>query len=118
MLQNELVKRIERINRLRLFYAAHLALYGVLLAGCGLIAVAAPAHWQTAALALLLWLPLVLAHTALQTLYEARERCITEYQLAPAKAMPQALLPVDLYDEDGNLLGSGDQFTLLPPPRG
>jgi len=119
VLQDQIVKRIEYLNRLRLFYAAHLALYGVLLAGSALVAAFDPAHWQVAALVLLLWLPLVLCHTMLQTVYEARQRC-TVYQLAPASAEAfnrTPMLPVDLYDDQGNLLGSGDKFTLLPPPR-
>lgn len=117
MLQDQIVKRIDHLNRLRLFYAAHLALYGVMLACYGLVAAFAPAHWQLAALVLMVWLPLMLGHTAWQTFYEARQRC-TVYQLAPAESFNRTpMLPVDLYDEQGNLLRSGDKFTLLPPPR-
>jgi hypothetical protein len=117
VLQDQIVKRIDHLNHLRLLYAVHLALYGVMLAGSALVAAFAPAHWQLAVLGLLLWLPLMLSHTMLQTLYEARQRCTT-YQLAPAEAFNRTpMLPVDLYDDQGNLLGSGDQFTLLPPPR-
>ena len=115
MLQDQVIKRIDRLNRLRLFYAGHLALYGVMLACYALIIAFAPAHWQFAALGMLLWLPLMLGHTAWQTYYEARQRC-TVYQLAPAEAFNRTpLLQVDLYDEQGNLLPSGEKFTLLPP---
>ncbi|MEP7292801.1 MAG: hypothetical protein ABI835_13545 [Chloroflexota bacterium] len=118
MLQHEMVNRIERVSRLRLIYGAHLTLYGVMLACYALVAAFDPAHWQLAALVLMVWLPMMLGHTALQTIYEAKERCATETQFAPAKALNRAtLLPVDLYDEDGNLLRSGEPFTLLPPPR-
>ena len=107
------------MTRLRLFYGAHLTLFGALLACYALVAAFAPAHWHTAVLVLLLWLPLMLTHTALQTIYEARYRCTTEYQFAPAKASNLQMLPVDLYDEDGNLLRNGEPFTFkLPPPRG
>ena len=117
MLQDQIVKRIDQINRLRLLYAGHLALYGVMLACSALVAAFYPAYWQLAALGLLLWLPLMLGHTMLQTVYEARQRCTTD-QLVPAEAFNRTpMLPVDLYDEQGNLLRSGDQFTLLPPPR-
>ena len=117
MLQDQIVKRINHLNRLRLFYAAHLALYGVMLACYALVAAFDPAHWQLAALMLMVWLPLMLGHTALQTVFEARERCMV-YQLAPAESFNRMpMLPVDLYDEQGNVLGSGEKFTLLPPPR-
>lgn len=119
MLQHEMVNRIERMTRLRLLYSAHLVFYGVMLACYVLVVAFAPAHWHTAALALLLWLPLMLVHTVLQTIYEARQRCATEYQFAPATVSSPQMLPVDLYDEQGNLLRSGEPFTFtLPPPRG
>lgn len=119
MLQHEMVNRIERMTRLRVFYGAHLMFFGVLLACYGLVVAFAPVHWHTAALVLLLWLPLMLVHTALQTIYEARQRCVTEYQFAPTTVNSPQMLPVDLYDEQGNLLRSGEPFTFtLPPPRG
>lgn len=117
MLQDQIVKRINHLNRLRLFYAAHLALYGGMLACYALVVALAPAYWQLAFGVLLLWLPLVLCHTLVQTVFEARERC-TVYQLVPAESFNRMpMLPVDLYDEQGNVLGSGEKFTLLPPPR-
>lgn len=118
MLQHEMVNRIERMTRLRLLYSAHLVFYGVMLVCYALVVAFAPAHWHAAVLALLLWLPVLLVHTALQTIYEARQRCATEYQFAPATVNSPQLLPVDLYDEEGNLLRSGEPFTFtLPPPR-
>ncbi|MFN8449625.1 MAG: hypothetical protein U0521_13830 [Anaerolineae bacterium] len=61
-----LVKQIERTYRLRLLYALHLALYGVLLIVSGLAAVQSP-HEQTALLFVILWLPTIAAHTAAQS---------------------------------------------------
>ena len=115
VLQHEMVSRIERITRLRLIFTAHLAFYGVMLLGYALIAVFSPADWHMAALVLLTWSPLMLVHTAVQTLYEARQRCATEYQFAPVKAVSPQMLPVDLYDEQGNLLRSGEAFTFTLP---
>ncbi len=119
MLHHEMARRIERIKRLRMMFVAHLAFFGALLLGYGLVAVLRPEQWHLAALALLAWLPLMLTHTAVQAIYEARQQCMTEYQFAPARATNPQMLPVELYDEAGNRLGNGDPFTFtLPPPRG
>ena len=105
-----LVKRIERTYRLRLFYALHLALYGVLLIVSGLAAVQSP-HDQTALLFVILWLPTIAAHTAAQSLVELRQRCVA---YAPARVQPfnYRALPVDIYDEQGKRIGGQDN--LLP----
>lgn len=100
MLQDLLVKRIERIHRLRLLYIFHLALYGVLLVLCGLAAVGSPG-WNNALLIVILWLPTVAAHTAAQSLVEMRERFVA-YAPAPIQPFNYQSLPVDIYDEDGN----------------
>ncbi len=105
MLQHVLIQRIERLYRLRLLYAAHLALYGMTLA-CYILTPAQPTL-----LLLLIWLPLVVAHTAAQTVLELRERC-TVYQPIPALALSRPTPPVVIYDEDGRRVGEGDP--LLP----
>ena len=89
--QYGLVKRIERINRLRFLYALHLTLYGVLM----------------------VWLPLLLTHTTAQTIVELRDRCTTN-QPIPLQAINRYTLPVILYDEQGNPIGGEDQRNYLP----
>ena len=70
MLQSRFIKRIERIYRLRLFYALHLTLYGTLMV-LGVLTVD-PARWQMMMFVGLAWLPLLLAHTTAQTVLELR----------------------------------------------
>ena len=106
MLQYGLVKRIERINRLRFLYALHLALYGVLMV-LGVLTVD-PTRWQTMGLVLMVWLPLLLTHTTAQTMLELRERSTTN-QPVPLQSLNRYALPVILYDEKGNPIGGDDQ---------
>ena len=110
MLQDLLVKRIDRIYRLRLLYAFHLALYGALLILCGLAAVGSP-QWHNALLIVILWMPTIAAHTAAQSLVEMRERCLA-YAPVPRPSFDYRALPVDIYDEHGNRV-SGDKIDLL-----
>ena len=98
MFQYRLVKRIERIYRWRRIYALHLALYGALLV-LGVIATD-PSHWHETALLLMLWLPMLMLHTAAQSLYELRERC------AQPVPIPRFNVPVEVYDEDGKPIQS------------
>lgn len=111
MLQGMLVKRIERIHRLRLLYVFHVALYGVLLIVCGLAAVGSPG-WNNALLIVVLWLPTIAAHTAAQSLIETRERCLA-YAPIPRQSFDYRALPVDIYDEQGRRV-PGDHENLLP----
>jgi hypothetical protein len=110
LLQQVLVQRIERLYRLRLVYSLHLALFGTMLVG---VTFADPAHWQNAFLLLIIWLPALMAHTAAHSVIELRERCVA-YAPAPAPAFNYQALPVDVYDEQGNLVSGGDKIDLLP----
>ena len=110
LLQHLMIRRIEQINRLRLFYGAHLALYGVVLFGC---AISTAEGWQGAALMVMIWLPVILMHTALQSVVELRERR-TAYVPVPVQAFNYRAMPVQVYDEDGNLVRSEPQMGMLP----
>ena len=112
MLQDMLVKHIDRIHRLRLLYAFHLALYGALLIVCGLAAVGSPG-WNNALLIVILWLPTIAAHTAAQSLVETRERCRLAYAPVPRQPFNYRALPVQIYDEQGRLV-TDDKIDLLP----
>lgn len=111
MLQGMLIKRIEHVHRLRLLYALHLALYGILLIVCGLAAVSS-AGWNNALLIVILWLPTIAAHTAAQSLVETRERCLA-YAPIPRQTFDYRALPVQIYDEQGRPV-TNDQIDLLP----
>ncbi len=116
MLQQVVIKRIERIFRLRLFYGLHLALFSLVLALCALSS-ADPLHLQNAALALMTWLPVLLLHTVVQAYYEVRARC-APFEPVPAPSFSRAMLPVDVYDEDGNLVSASEnRIDFLLPPR-
>ncbi len=110
MLQQQVIQRIEQIYRLRLLYGVNLALYGILLV---VSALSSPDHWQSAALMVMTWLPVILLHTTLQSLIELRERR-TAYVPIPVPAFNYRAIPVQLYDENGNLLRSENKFSLLP----
>lgn len=101
------MKRIERLYRLRLIYGLHLALYGMILV-LGVLAVN-PVNWHNAALILTLWLPILLAHTAAQSLYELRERCAV-YVPVPVERLKRFNTPVDLYDEHGRPISNSDKM--------
>lgn len=103
MFQNIIVQQVERYQRLRLLYAIHLGLYGLLLASIGIVTGIQPGMWQLMLLVALAWLPFVLLHTAAQSVLELRQRCAA-YAPVPVSAFSRAVLPVDLYDEDGNLI--------------
>lgn len=116
MLQQVVIQRIVRIYRLRLLYGVHLALFGLVMVLCALNA-SAPAQLTNVTLVLMTWLPVLLLHTAVQTYNELRER-FTPFEQVPAPAFSRVMLPVDLYDEDGNLINGGDNHVdLLPRPR-
>jgi hypothetical protein len=102
-----LIQRIERLYRLRLVYGLHLALFGLIMVCIGF---AVPA--QNALLLLLLWLPALVAHTGAQSLFELRERCAV-YIPVPAHAFNYQALPVEVYDEQGNVI-SAERDNLLP----
>jgi hypothetical protein len=106
-----MIQRIEQLYRLRLLYGVHLALYGVLLIVC---AFSAADGSQSAALMVMIWLPLILLHTALQSLLELRERRIA-YAPVPARVFNYGVMPVQIYDEDGNPV---PQVSLLPRGEG
>lgn len=117
MLQQIVLKRIERLYRLRLLYGVHLAVFGTALVWCALNAGVAY-RLNTAALGLMIWLPVLLLHTVVQSFYELRERC-TPYESVPMPIMSRAMLPVDIYDEDGKLVSRNDaRIDLLPPRAG
>jgi hypothetical protein len=107
VLQHVLVQRIERLYRLRLVYGLHLALFGMVM-----VFVAFSIPTQNAVLLLLLWLPAMVAHTGIHSLVELRERCFS-YAPAPAQTFNYQAFPVDVYDEQGNLV-SGKHDHLLP----
>ena len=66
---------------------------------------------------MLTWLPLLLLHTAVQTINELRERC-APLEPAQALALSHVMVPVDIYDEAGNLVSGGEGgMNLLPRPR-
>ncbi len=109
MLQGVLVKRIERIYRLRLIYGLHLAAYGL-----ALIVFFLTYTPTNLSLPLALWLPLILAHTTLQSWYELRARCYS-YQPVPIENLRRYHLPIDLYDEQGNPVNNG--LDRLPRPH-
>jgi hypothetical protein len=104
-----MIQRIEQISRLRLFYGAHLALYGVGLIAC---AMSAAQGWQGAALMVMVWLPIILLHTALQSLVELRERRAA-YVPVPVQVFNFRAMPVQVYDENGNPV-SGEPKLNLP----
>ncbi len=110
MLQSIVVKRIERVYRLRMLFVIHLALYGLALIALTVINLNEPLGWGSLVIAI--WLPLLLAHAIAQTFYELRERCA--YQPQPAEAFRPTLRPVDLYDEQGNPVGDGQSLDFLP----
>lgn len=118
MLQHILVRRIERIYRLRLLYGLHLTVFGM---AALVVALAGAAYWHDGLLALILWLPTLVAHTAAQSLVELRQRCVV-YEPAPVQAFNYQALPVDVYDEHGNVVGvagserstHGERDFLLP----
>jgi hypothetical protein len=59
----------------------------------------------------------LLLHTVVQTVNEVRERC-APLEPAQALALSHIMVPVDIYDEDGNLVsGSESGMNLLPRPR-
>jgi hypothetical protein len=117
VLQHRVIERIEQLQRLRLLYGAHLALYGIGLVFCALSA-SATDRWLDAALMVMIWLPVVLLHTALQSLLELRERravCAP----APVRAFNYNAMTVQIYDEDGNPVASAEpKISLLPRPFG
>ncbi len=110
MLQSIVVKRIERVYRLRMLFVFHLALYGLALIVLTAVSLRQPVSWLGIMIAV--WLPLLLAHALFQSLYELRERCVDQPQ--PAEAFSPALRPVDLYDEQGNLVGEEQALDFLP----
>lgn len=112
VLQGVLVKRIERIYRLRLIYGVHLAVYGLALMIFLLAYIHDPTDGQNLILPLALWLPLILAHTTLQSWYELRTRCFS-YEPVPIENLRGYRLPIDLYDEQGNPV----ETNRLPPLR-
>jgi hypothetical protein len=117
LLQQIVIKRIERLYRLRLFYGVHLAVFGMALILCALNTTV-PYRLNSAALVLMVWLPVLLLHTAAQSYYELRERCAA-YEPVPAPVFNRAMLPVDIYDEDGKLVSGGEpRIDLLPPRAG
>ena len=111
MLQHVLVKRIERLYRLRFIYGLHLTLYGFALA-LSAFTVSTTFHWQL----LVVWFTLLLAHTAAHSLYEKRERCLV-YAPVPTQIFKHTMLPVDLYDEQGNRIPNERENGALPSPR-
>jgi hypothetical protein len=121
LLQHQLIQRIERVYRLRLVYSLHLALFGLILVGVALVD---SAYWQNAFLMALLWLPVIVGHTAAQSFIELRERCVS-YAPAPIQPFNYQALPVDVYDEQGNII-DGDRngvsaslaMRRLPKPTG
>jgi hypothetical protein len=111
LLQHLMIQRIEQLHRLRLLYGIHLALYGALLT---VWALSTPDHWQGAALTLMIWLPVILLHTALQSLLEFRERRLA-YAPVPVRSFNYRAMPVQVYDEDGNpMVSSEPTLSLLP----
>lgn len=110
MLQSIVVKRIERVYRLRTLFVLHLAVYGLALIALTAVSLRQPIGWIGILIAI--WLPLLLAHALLQTLYELRERCA--YQPQPAEAFRPTLRAVDLYDEQGNLVSETQALDFLP----
>ncbi len=102
-----LVKRIARTYRLRILFGLHLALYGTLLASCAIV----PS--QTVALLLLLWLPLILGHTAAHSLHELRERSAA-YVPVPVTSFNPPRYPVIIYDEDGRRVPDDEHIDCLP----
>ncbi len=106
-----MIKRIERIYRLRLLYALHLTLYGTLMV-LGVLTID-PTQWQTMMLVGMLWLPLLLAHTTAQTVLELRQRCAPAYQPVPAQPFNRYALPVILYDEQGKPIVGDDSMTKM-----
>ena len=103
MLQHVLVKRIERVYRLRLLYGIHIAIYGTVLI-LSMLCMSA-AQWQSVSILLMLWLPLLVVHTIAQSWYERRERRVS-YALVPIKPFNRYTMPVQLYDENGNPIRS------------
>jgi ABC-type multidrug transport system permease subunit len=114
VLQGVLVKQIERIYWSRLIYGLHLAVYGLALMVFLLTYAHDSTNWQGMIVPLMLWLPLVLMHTTLQSFYELRARCMT-YEPVPLENFSRYALTIDLYDEQGNRVESG--MELLPRPR-
>jgi hypothetical protein len=110
----EFVKKIEHIYRMRLLYALHLTLYGTLMV-LGVLTVD-PVSWQKAGLVMMLWLPLLLAHTTAQTVLELRQRYAPN-QPVPLPAFNRYTLPVILYDEQGHPIGSTDDQRMNYLPR-
>jgi hypothetical protein len=88
----------------------HLALYGVLLIACALSA----EGWQGVALMVMVWLPVILLHTALQSVLELRERRAA-YAPIQVQKFNYRVMPVQVYDEDGNPVSSEPKLNLLPP---
>ena len=110
MLQSRLIKRIERIYRLRMLYALHLTIYGTLMV-LGVLTVD-PSRWQMMMFVGLAWLPVLLAHTTAQTVMELRERCTPAYQpISPP--LNRYALPIILYDEQGNPIGGDDSLSKM-----
>ncbi|HVU09667.1 MAG TPA: hypothetical protein VHD90_00260 [Phototrophicaceae bacterium] len=115
LLQHVLVKRIERIYRLRLLYGIHLAIYGTVVVFSMLCTTTS--QWQSASLLLMLWLPVLVVHTVAQSWYEHHERRMS-YALVPVKPFNRYTVPVQLYDENGQpMRGDHDHIDYLPPPR-
>ncbi len=110
LLQSIVVKRIERVYRLRMLFVLHLALYGLALIVLTAVSLNQPLGWI--GLLIAVWLPLLLTHAIFQSLYELRERCAYQPQLAGA--FRPALRPVDLYDEQGNPVGDEQTLDFLP----
>jgi hypothetical protein len=111
LLQSRLIKRIERIYRLRLLYALHITLYGTLMV-LGVLTVD-PSRWQMMMFVGLAWLPVLLAHTTAQTVLELRERCAPAYQPIPMQPLNRYALPVILYDEQCNPLNGDDSLSKM-----
>jgi hypothetical protein len=111
LLQSRLIKRIERIYRLRLLYALHITLYGTLMV-LGVLTVD-PSRWQMMMFVGLAWLPVLLAHTTAQTVLELRERRTPVYQPIPMQSLNRYALPIILYDEQGNPVGGDDSLNKM-----
>lgn len=113
MLQHLVIERIEQLYRLRLLYGVHLVLYGVGLVIC---AINAADHAQSVALMVMIWLPIILLHTALQSLLELRERRAV-YAPVPLRSFSHNAMPVQIYNEDGSPVTSAEpKLSLLPRP--
>jgi len=126
-----LIKRIERIYRLRLIYGTHAAIYGLLLAVFVLTYAADTSSMRGTNLnnlggVLLFWLPILLAHTGFQVYIELREHAVRQlfeherslcYESSPAEKLKRFDLPVDFYDENGNPISGDQKIDFFPRQR-